>query len=263
MSWGLSRSTTSLLYKSTFIPTILYNCTVWASAINKKRVVGYLKSAQRPFALAIGRLFKSTSLDAALILANLTPLHLEVVKSVAKRAILPLAELLPHSSRRVAGEIPVNIITSVPPANTSLHTHRKRLLNLEIATKWNSAWSSASSGAQTRLFFPSVESALILDSSLTSFFLCSILSGHCILNKFLFKLKRSPSPLCSCLSGEEEDVSHILFYCSKYDSHRDALKLCATDLELAWPIPLHSFPRHKTLWSVMIKFLVATKRFQS
>jgi hypothetical protein len=72
---------------------------VWASAINKKRVVGSLKSAQRPFVLAIGRLFKSTYSDAALILINLIPLHLELVKSVTKRAISPLAELLPHSSR--------------------------------------------------------------------------------------------------------------------------------------------------------------------
>jgi hypothetical protein len=70
---------------------------VWASAINKKRVVGSLKSAQRPFVLAIGRLFKSTYSDAALILVNLIPLHLELGKSVTKRAISPLAELLPHS----------------------------------------------------------------------------------------------------------------------------------------------------------------------
>ena len=62
-----------------------------------------LTSEKRPFALAIGRLFKFSSSDAALILADLTPLHLELMKSVTKRAILPLAELLPHSSRQVAG----------------------------------------------------------------------------------------------------------------------------------------------------------------
>ena len=50
----------------------MYNCSVWASAIVKKRVVASLKAAQRPFALAIGHLFKSTSMDAALVLTQLT-----------------------------------------------------------------------------------------------------------------------------------------------------------------------------------------------
>ena len=72
LSWGLSRNTISLLYKSSVIPIILYNCAAWASAIRKKQVVASLKAAQRPFALAIGHLFKSTSTDAALVLKQLT-----------------------------------------------------------------------------------------------------------------------------------------------------------------------------------------------
>jgi hypothetical protein len=39
-------------------------------------------------------------------------------------------------------------------------------------------------------------------SPLTPFFLCSVLSGQCVLEKFLFKIKRKLSPLCSCLSGD-------------------------------------------------------------
>lgn len=71
LTWGLSRSAISLLYKIIIynlylyfiiikiISTILYNCVVWASDIRKKKVVAALCSAQRPFALAISRLFKS------------------------------------------------------------------------------------------------------------------------------------------------------------------------------------------------------------
>jgi hypothetical protein len=73
LSWGLSRIRISLLYKSSVIPIILYNWSIWASAIGKKRVVASLKAAQRRFALVIGRLFKSTSSDAALVLANIVP----------------------------------------------------------------------------------------------------------------------------------------------------------------------------------------------
>ena len=102
-----------------------------------------------------------------------------------------------------AGDIPDKILSSCNPAEISLRLHRDRLLKSEIYILWNQIWSSATTGAQTRLFFPSVEAAAILDSPLTPFFLCSFLSGQCILNKFLFKIKRKLSPLCPSLSGDE------------------------------------------------------------
>jgi hypothetical protein len=177
LSWGLSRNAISLLYKTTVIPTILYNCSVWASAIPRKRVIAALKSAQRPFALTIGRLFKSTSTDAALILANIFPLHLKIIETVLKRSFSALAALLPPSSLQIAGETSAKILKSETPAGIPVGLHRKRVLRSEMLSFWNSAWQNASTGAQTRLFFPSVESALILSSSELPFFLCSFLSG--------------------------------------------------------------------------------------
>jgi hypothetical protein len=165
LSWGLSRSTISLLYKSSVLPIVLYNCAVWASAIRKKRVVASLKTAQRPFALVVGRLFKSTSMDAALVLANIVPLHLKVVEIVTKRLISTRANLLP-----LAGDIPDKILSSCNPVDISLRLHRDRLLKSEIHNLWNQIWSSATTGPKTRSFFPSVEPAAILDSPLTPFF---------------------------------------------------------------------------------------------
>lgn len=75
-------------------------------AIGEKRVVASLKAAQRPFALAIGRLFKSTYTDAALVLANLVPLHLKVIEIVTKKLISTRTDLLPQPSRCIDGEIP-------------------------------------------------------------------------------------------------------------------------------------------------------------
>ncbi len=169
LSWGLSRSTISLLYKSSVIPIILYNFSVWAAAIRKKWVSASLKAAQRPFALVIGRLFKSTSTDAALVLANIVPIHLKVVEIVTKRLISSHAALLPPSSRFIAGDIPERILTSCKPVDISLRLYRERLLKSEIQNLWNQIWSTATTGAQTRLFFPSLEAAAILDSPPTPF----------------------------------------------------------------------------------------------
>ncbi len=125
----------------------------------------------------VGRLFQSTSTDAALVLANIVPLHLRVVEIVTKRLISTYDNLLPPSSRLIAGDIPDTIISSCNPVDIFLRLHiRDRLLKSEISILWNQIRCSATTGAQTRSFFPSVEAAAILDSPLTPFFLCIFLS---------------------------------------------------------------------------------------
>ena len=252
--------TVSLLYKSSFIPTILYNCSVWASATSRKKIVKSLKSAQRPFALIIGRLFKSTCTEAALVLANIIPLHLKVLEIVAKRSLSALSELLPGSSQLLVGDIPNRIRSAATPSGLSLRTHRERMIRSEVFSLWNSTWDTATTGKQTRLFFPSVELAFILSSSKFPLFLCSFLSGHCILNDFLFKIKKSSSPSCSCLKGDET-VHHVIFDCLEYATHRSALIMCATGHELSWPVPLSTFAQHKPMWVALIIFLRDIQRF--
>ena len=102
----------------------------------------------------------------------------------------------------------------------------------------------------------------ILDSPLTPFFLCSFLSSQCILNKFLFKIKRKLSPLCSCLSCDEEHVNRVIFVCSNYVAHRENLIACASNLNLLWPVPFHAFSQHKPLWLTLSNFLSITQRFK-
>ena len=160
---------------------------------------------------------------------------------------------------QIAGVSLGKILSSATPAGTPLGLHRKRVVRSEMPSLWNSAWQNANTGALTRLFFPTVESALILSTSKFPFFLCSFISGHCGLNYFLFKIKRSPSPLCSCQSGEVEDAAHILFVCASHVVHRADLITSANEIKLSWPVSLDAFSQSKTLWSALIKFLSAIK----
>ena len=102
-------------------------------------------------------MFKSSSTDAALVLVNIVPLQLKVVEIVTKRLISSHAALLPPSSRHIAGDIPERILIYCKPVDISLRLHRETLLKSEIQNLWNLIWSTAATGAQTRLFFPSVE----------------------------------------------------------------------------------------------------------
>lgn len=122
---------------------------------------------------------------------------------------------------------------------------------------WNQIWSKP-----IPLFHPRSGNHFYPTLFFTPIFLCSLLSGNCTLNKFLFKIKRKPSPLCYCLSGEEEDVSRVIFVCTKYNASREVLIACVTKLNLLWRIPLKAFPEHRSLWSTLTSFLSLTKRFK-
>jgi len=125
-------------------------------------VIAALKSAQRPFAFTIGRLIKST--DAALILANIFPLHLKIIETVLKRSISAFAALLPPSLLQVAGETSAKILPSEAPAGIPLGLPRKRVLRSEMLSLWNSAWQNANTGKQTDPFVFSL-SGIRLDFS--------------------------------------------------------------------------------------------------
>ena len=97
LTWGLSSDKLLLLYKTIILPKITYCCGAWAAAVNSKWCVSMLRSAQRPSALGISRAFRSTSINASLVLANLLPLDLQIKQTVALKLLagskLPLSSV--------------------------------------------------------------------------------------------------------------------------------------------------------------------------
>ena len=45
-----------------------------------------------------------------------------------------------------------------------------------------------------------------------------LISGHCKLNCFLYKIWKAPSPRCSC-AFKEETVEHFLLFCNMFNEH--------------------------------------------
>ena len=258
LTWGLSRKTLSLLYKTVFLPTLLYNCSVWASAISKKKIVKLLLSTQRPYALAIARLYKSTSTSAALVLANIVPLDLKILEIVTKRALV--TNVLPFSSLRLVTES-IDFINNTPaPRNISLKFHHARLLHSETCKRWNLQWNLSVTSGQSKRFFNSIESSSVLNNNNLPFFIPRVVSGHCSLNAYLCKIGKIPSAACIC-SHPVESLDHLLFECTKYDKIRCSLVSAASAYDLPWPFPLCIFAQFKPLWVAFCNFLVASKRF--
>ena len=62
-------------------------------------------------------------------------------------------------------------------------------------------------------------------SKLRSGTLFQLRSGHIVLNKHLYRIKRSDTPNClQCPMGVPETVHHFLFDCPRYDRERFILR---------------------------------------
>ena len=64
---------------------------------------------------------------------------------------------------------------------------------------------------------------------------CYILTGHGILNSFLFARNLRDSPDCMC-GHERDDWVHVLFNCEMYDSFRNLEDLKVKSYDNAWDV---------------------------
>jgi ribonuclease HI len=100
----------------------------------------------------------------------------------------------------------------------------KNLLGSTSRKLWNDEWQVAKTGRSTWNFFPTIGSAAILNKTEISYQLYQLLTGHCKLNSFLHRIKRSLSFNCT-LCNSVEDVEHFLFYCTRFSTWSSAKRL--------------------------------------
>ena len=125
---------------------------------------------------------------------------------------------------------------------------------------WNREWCLSSTGAITRLFFPSLNSASVVGSLQLSPQMAQVITGHCSLNVHQHRFGFKDDPGCEC-GAAEETVEHFLFYCPKYE--RDDLIIVSLEVTGMWPPPLARIPEDKTLWLAMSRFVRKSKRISS
>ena len=259
LTWGLSMSKLQLLYKTVVLPSILYCSNVWIKSTLRKTVVKELRKAQRPFAISIARVFKTTSTEAALVLANTLPIELKARETLIKRSLSPMVDYIPSSTLSLVSNIRDNVITAIPPTGKSLSSFRKQLITTHISEKWDAAWAASTKGAITRQFFPLTSAAKFLSKINPSYRIMQLLSGCTILNDYLFKIKRSKKPHCSCDNLSPETVEHYLFVCPILSASRNALIKAVEDAGLQWP-PKFSDLVSAQLWSALNAFVVGSNR---
>jgi hypothetical protein len=92
----------------------------------------------------------------------------------------------------------------------------------ESIRKWQPQWEERPKGAITKEFFPSVESRLAVNLTLSPK-VTTIMTGHGNIRSYLHKLKIIASPEFPCKHGTQT-VEHLIFQCKRLKNEREKLK---------------------------------------
>ncbi len=203
------------MYKALVEPTLLYCCSVWASAITKKQSQKKLRSIERQFNILTSKSFKTADSGALSVLTGSMPVDYMVLEITMRRILLSKPnEFSPGALKATSLHLQMvdNILLGIEKADSKVHPHHcpaslsrrrppSRIKKAVISTLedlWSREWRESSQGSTTRLFFPSPRCFTQLRSKYPSQQVMQILSGHSLLNSHKFRLKLVSSPSCAC-----------------------------------------------------------------
>lgn len=176
---------------------ILYGTSLWAPLLHQraggtvpiKNAAKNIKSAQRLMALMVARAYRTTSFEAATLIASIPPITLLATKRAAMR----------------------NATDKVRAAKDA----RKILMS-----SWQSDWDNTENGRWTHKLIKDVAKWFDRRHGDINHFLTQILCNHGCFNAYLYRMKKLSSPKCSLCHAEIDDANHTLFECDAFENWR-------------------------------------------
>ena len=129
-------------------------------------------------------------------------------------------ELADRLSKQAA-HLSTNESLDVPLCATSF----KSIITDRLWEKWDIEWKhddKRNLAIITREFFPSIQNARFLQRCFLYHETSQILTGHCLLNHYLYNIRKITSPACKC-GAPDETVHHFVFNCQIYHLEREIL----------------------------------------
>jgi ribonuclease HI len=139
-------------------------------------------------------------------------------------------------------------------------SHLKRIIKDRTNALWETEWASGDGAPVTRMFFPTVASAKILDClQVVPYQLSQLLTGHCPLATYLYRMRLRTSAICTC-GIEDEDTAHFLFRCPRYGEQRKIFKKSIRTIIKIWPTPMQHFHTNESAWRALTAYVLSTGR---
>ena len=124
---------------------------------------------------------------------------------------------------------------------------------------WQAEWQRSKTGHITKLFFPTPNSAKLLNEINVPHSTIQLLSGHSRLNTFLARISTISSGLCAC-EMENESIEHFLFRCPRFIVQQNTFRLSLLSLQTPWPPPLNALAQSTERLHSLIHYVTSTKR---
>lgn len=225
------------LYANTITSVIIYGAPIWSEVINgSKKLQDRLKQIQRTTALRVIAGYRTVSADAALILSRMVPamIHASYWRRVYTRA----RELKEEGEWNKKKELEIK-------NDERILMIRQWKIYLERPTIAGKRTCDAISPVVTRW--------LDREHGELTYRLTQIFTGHGCFNKFLYRIGKVESPICSQCDTEEDSSEHTLQTCPAWDLERDELKQ-TIGLDLHLPIVTYEILQSKEAWAALSRF---------
>ncbi|GBO15458.1 hypothetical protein AVEN_5579-1 [Araneus ventricosus] len=131
----------------------------------------------------------------------------------------------------------------------------KSVFKKHVISQWNNLYQISHNAKSNKEFFPSIHGRLKAIHFVPNFRITQFLTGHGNFKAYLKRFNLSRTDLCSCSSGEIQDVNHLILSCSKLTPARCLLISTLKKNNFAWPPSFSTLVQNKTCFASFSEFI--------
>ncbi|KMQ88705.1 reverse transcriptase [Lasius niger] len=197
------------LYLNALLSVILYGAPVWSDEFSSapRKVRMQLMRLQRSMAIRVVAAYRTVSLDAAILLARVPPLHIIAAKQ--KRIYAGIRELLNEGTWTKEG------------AKEVRDKEQEAMMN-----QWEHYFADPKLwGKRTReAIYPNLSEWSTRKHGRMTYRTTQLLTGHGSFGSYLYRIGKRESPACWFCEEEIDNAEHTIGVCGEWTEERDALK---------------------------------------
>ncbi|GBM67644.1 hypothetical protein AVEN_226016-1 [Araneus ventricosus] len=131
----------------------------------------------------------------------------------------------------------------------------KSVFKKHVISQWNNLYQISRNAKSTKDFFPSIHGRLQVIHFVPNFRITQFLTGHGNFKAYLKRFNLSRTDLCSCSSGEIQDVKHLILSRSKFTPARCLLSSSLKKNNLVWLPSFSTLVQNKTCFASFCEFI--------